>query len=633
MLVRKLFSVPFTTMFEESCVICGDQVKSSRLGCPACLSCMIFFRRSVIKEANYRCAKQMACPVYYEFRSSCRHCRYQKCFQAGMRSDLVVTRDTVGPRSPPPAILEVPEVLMEQLVALQTRQLEDHEEVPEPRGATVTDVNLMFKWSFKDSVEWASQFEPFLRLSNEEQKCVISEFGVGFLVVDQGFRSARDWRKGTWTLQNGSFLEASENLELVEQDFIIYLENSIKRQFQIMQIDEFEIAVLKTLMLFSNSFPKQNIFSEYQEKIDKLRNKCLTELMTYLSSKYPTSHDTRFGKLLLFIGDIRSAVKAVYNQTKVSALFDISKFDKFPLFILSKRAARLVQYHLNKQKVFLTFIDNKQIRLHMDEELEDAVYLFIRSFEELGEEFTYKKLPTYNIYYQIESLKVFLILGGQKELQDTSEYFLNVLNNPIICLKSGCYGRNAKEMVNFLKSWKDVTSIEIIGEVEIPLKYIMNNCRGVKNLIVEGHTEQPFDYRNHSQMPFSWETAFLSLPTGLTFDTIKMFMNCKRLRLEGRSYSQEEVRRILDAWVDGSPLKHLDIEIHNASINLLGMDEVEKVHNVKVKAFFEFRPLWFFHTAYLIEQKTSGTKAVLIIERKYVLLSTEYQVGVENEYQ
>ena len=68
---------------------------------------------------------------------------------------------------------------------------------------------------------------------------------------------------------------------------------------------------------------------EYQEKIENLKNKCLEELMGYLEEKFPSSYDVRFGKLLLFMGDIRSAVRVVYNHTKVSDLFDSTKFDLF----------------------------------------------------------------------------------------------------------------------------------------------------------------------------------------------------------------------------------------------------------------------------------------------------------------
>ncbi|KAF1752927.1 hypothetical protein GCK72_019482 [Caenorhabditis remanei] len=329
---------------EENCAVCGDQVKSSRLGCPACLSCMIFFRRSVIKNAEYKCPSNKDCPIFHEYRSSCRYCRFQKCFLSGMKSSAVVTRDKLGPRSPTQIHSDVPKNLMGPLTYLQQKIMEEHQEQTEEptRRATVSDVNRMFKWSFNDAVEWASQFEPFLRLTNEEQKCVISEYGFAFFIIDQGVKSAKDWRSGYWILQNATFLHVDyfqglENISCVinedkirfHSEFVAYLETSIKRQIQILQIDEFEIAALKTLLLFSSTFPKRNIFSECQDKVENFKNKCLEELMTYLMEKYPTSHETRFGKLILFIGDIRAAIKVVYNQTKVSDLFDTSKFDMF----------------------------------------------------------------------------------------------------------------------------------------------------------------------------------------------------------------------------------------------------------------------------------------------------------------
>ncbi|CAP38562.1 Protein CBR-NHR-270 [Caenorhabditis briggsae] len=334
------------TLEEENCVICGDLVKSNRLGAPACWSCMIFFRRGVIRKSGFVCPRNKDCCVVNELRVSCRHCRFQKCLQSGMKPSFVVTRDTLEPRTPPPSIIDIPKNLVEPLVKLQDSLLEDHQKqmIHPFRRATVADVNQMFKWSFNDSIKWASNFEPFLRLTNEQQKCVISEFGFAFFIIDQGFENAKHWRKRCWILQNGTLLysdyfkELEDSRGILEFDpdlirshseFVEYLETSIKRQFQILQIDKFEVAVLKTLLLFSSSFPKRHIFTDFQEKTDAYKNKCLEELMEYLSEKYPTSCEMRFGKLILFMGDIRNAIKVVYNHTKISDLFDSRKFDMF----------------------------------------------------------------------------------------------------------------------------------------------------------------------------------------------------------------------------------------------------------------------------------------------------------------
>lgn len=112
-----------------------------------------------------------------------------------------------------------------------------------------------------------------------------------------------------------------------------------------MDIDTFEIAALKSLLLVSRkfknnvffkpiyiipaSFPKWTIFADYQEKMVSLKNKCLNELMEYLQLNYPDTFMERYGQLILLLGNIRCAVKLVYNQTKVSDLFNAYKFDLY----------------------------------------------------------------------------------------------------------------------------------------------------------------------------------------------------------------------------------------------------------------------------------------------------------------
>uniref|UniRef100_A0A1I7SYD0 Nuclear receptor domain-containing protein n=1 Tax=Caenorhabditis tropicalis TaxID=1561998 RepID=A0A1I7SYD0_9PELO len=194
---------------EENCVICGYQAKSKRFGYPACMSCTVFFRRSVIKNADYSCLRHRDCQVFKELRAACKYCRFQKCIRFGMKQSFVVTRDLTGPRNSSLFSLNVAQSLVKTMVVMQQDNWKEHRDnqVEKMRRATVSDVNQMFKWSFNNAIEWAAQFEPFVRLSNKEQKCVISEYGFMFFIIDQGFRNAEKSREGIWMLQNGTFFD------------------------------------------------------------------------------------------------------------------------------------------------------------------------------------------------------------------------------------------------------------------------------------------------------------------------------------------------------------------------------------------------------------------------------------------
>ena len=49
----------------ENCAVCGDRVNSTRLGSPACLGCIVFFRRSIIHSSKYRCLRDGNCLINY----------------------------------------------------------------------------------------------------------------------------------------------------------------------------------------------------------------------------------------------------------------------------------------------------------------------------------------------------------------------------------------------------------------------------------------------------------------------------------------------------------------------------------------------------------------------------------------
>ncbi|PIC22270.1 hypothetical protein B9Z55_016385 [Caenorhabditis nigoni] len=345
----------------QNCAVCGDRVNSCRLGCPACLGCIVFFRRSVIHSSKYRCLRDGNCLINFvyrfltilisEFRSSCRACRLQKCYHAGMKPSAVKRRDCLGPRRPSPSYSDPPVLspegdvqLIDRLIRIQNRQFEEHkrQSVALPRRADISDINKMFKWSLNNSIEWASQFDPFQKLTNESQKAVLSEYGFAFLLIDQAFRTVSEKASGIWLLQNGTFLHPDYNYGQIGRvqesdyqctrrhfEFVKSLQIAIQRPFEAMDTDIFEIAALKSLLLVSPTFPKPNIFSEYQERMTSLKSKCCMELMEYLSINYYDTHVERFGTLILILGEIRTMVKALYNQTKVSDLFDSSRFDPY----------------------------------------------------------------------------------------------------------------------------------------------------------------------------------------------------------------------------------------------------------------------------------------------------------------
>ncbi|CAI2354964.1 unnamed protein product [Caenorhabditis sp. 36 PRJEB53466] len=364
----------------EMCAVCGDQVNGKRYGAPACLGCIVFFRRAVINQSQYKCWKKGSCVITFASRCVCRCCRLRKCFNVGMKAEAIQRRDLLGPRKPKIIIpklemsqsveverfssssrssmsssdcenleLTTPAFDIDSLMLLQRSQRAHHDglcAVPTDanvcvqvkangkhlRRARAHDINFVLKLGIDNANEWAMQFEPYRALSQGDKNLVLSEFGFAFVLIDQGFKTAYEADvEGFWVLQNGTFMHPNYLLALPEADakkdnvakkaelhcaFVNELVKCVSTPFRKLQIDEFECAVLKTVLLLTPSFPGQVVFQD----VEDLHTKCMSELMEHCGAE-------RFGEILLLISSIRCGVKALYNQTRVSDIFHLMTFD------------------------------------------------------------------------------------------------------------------------------------------------------------------------------------------------------------------------------------------------------------------------------------------------------------------
>ncbi|CAI5452224.1 unnamed protein product [Caenorhabditis angaria] len=81
-----------TTIEAETCLcqVCGDKAHGVHFGVMACRACAAFYRRFIVLNLEYECLNDpRKCIVDNTRRSSCRHCRFQKCLKAGMTTDNV----------------------------------------------------------------------------------------------------------------------------------------------------------------------------------------------------------------------------------------------------------------------------------------------------------------------------------------------------------------------------------------------------------------------------------------------------------------------------------------------------------------------------------------------------------------
>ncbi|PAV85657.1 hypothetical protein WR25_08263 [Diploscapter pachys] len=399
------------------CSVCGDRVNGSRYGAPACLGCIVFFRRAITKEAKYKCLKGETCQITHESRCICRYCRLKKCLLVGMKPDAIQRRDIMGPRkrraprddgslSPTgskdnssdnengdvrPEIIKlrkdgsslndldghlgrasssrnsvttpVVDRIMDNLIRLQEQQRSYHMQyfcMGEPfsrgvdmfedikkrisgggsvRRARKGDVNTMIRLGILDAAQWANQFVPFRNLSLITKKSILTEFSFAFMLIDQGYLTAQRNDDDLWILQNNTYMNADYYRGLPEEDaqlkevptkaklhpmFVQDALFSIGEPMKTNQIDLYECAVLKTILLLGH----KNFFGDHREMVNKIQARILLEFMDYCKSKVGSAlAPERMGMVLLQTASIRCTIKSVYNQTRVSDLFNLMTFD------------------------------------------------------------------------------------------------------------------------------------------------------------------------------------------------------------------------------------------------------------------------------------------------------------------
>ncbi|XP_039315730.1 nuclear receptor subfamily 1 group I member 3 isoform X2 [Saimiri boliviensis] len=82
----------------RNCVVCGDQATGYHFNALTCEGCKGFFRRTVSKSIGPTCPFAGSCEVSKAQRRHCPACRLQKCLDAGMRKDMILSAEALALR-------------------------------------------------------------------------------------------------------------------------------------------------------------------------------------------------------------------------------------------------------------------------------------------------------------------------------------------------------------------------------------------------------------------------------------------------------------------------------------------------------------------------------------------------------
>ncbi|XP_063970717.1 oxysterols receptor LXR-alpha-like [Lytechinus pictus] len=84
---------PAPRMDLELCLVCGDRASGFHYNALSCEGCKGFFRRSITKNAQYKCTRGGNCEMDMYMRRKCQECRLRKCREVGMLAECLLTEE------------------------------------------------------------------------------------------------------------------------------------------------------------------------------------------------------------------------------------------------------------------------------------------------------------------------------------------------------------------------------------------------------------------------------------------------------------------------------------------------------------------------------------------------------------
>nr|XP_046202375.1 oxysterols receptor LXR-alpha isoform X1 [Oncorhynchus gorbuscha]XP_046202376.1 oxysterols receptor LXR-alpha isoform X1 [Oncorhynchus gorbuscha]XP_046202377.1 oxysterols receptor LXR-alpha isoform X1 [Oncorhynchus gorbuscha]XP_046202378.1 oxysterols receptor LXR-alpha isoform X1 [Oncorhynchus gorbuscha]XP_046202379.1 oxysterols receptor LXR-alpha isoform X1 [Oncorhynchus gorbuscha]XP_046202380.1 oxysterols receptor LXR-alpha isoform X1 [Oncorhynchus gorbuscha] len=331
----------------EVCSVCGDKASGFHYNVLSCEGCKGFFRRSVIKSAQYSCKNNGRCEMDMYMRRKCQQCRLRKCREAGMLEQCVLSEEqirvkkmkkneeetartsaVVTPTPVPEVVPLAPEQLemIEKLVAMQKQcnkrsfidrpkvtpwpQSQDpqNREVRQQRFAHFTELAIM---SVQEIVDFAKQLPGFLELTREDQIALLKTSTIEIMLLETSRRYNPAIESITFlkdfSYNKEDFAKAGLQLEFINPIF------EFSKGMNDLHLDEAEYALLIAINIFSagqRSSDRPNV--QDHELVERLQQPYVDALRSYIMIKRPNDH-LMFPRMLMKLVSLRT-LSSVHSE-------------------------------------------------------------------------------------------------------------------------------------------------------------------------------------------------------------------------------------------------------------------------------------------------------------------------------
>nr|ACQ99544.1 liver X receptor [Cyprinus carpio]ACR57833.2 liver X receptor [Ctenopharyngodon idella] len=326
----------------EVCSVCGDKASGFHYNVLSCEGCKGFFRRSVIKGAQYTCKNSGRCEMDMYMRRKCQQCRLRKCREAGMLEQCVLSEEqirlkkmkkqeeetartsavaTPSPAPEMPPLAPEQQEMIEKLVAMQKQcnkrsfldrpkvtpwpQSQDplNREVRQQRFAHFTELAIM---SVQEIVDFAKQLPGFLELTREDQIALLKTSTIEIMLLETSRRYNPAIESITFlkdfSYNKEDFAKAGLQLEFINPIF------EFSKGMNDLHLDEAEYALLIAINIFSADRP--NV--QDHELVERLQQPYVDALHSCIQIKRPNDH-LMFPRMLMKLVSLRT-LSSVHSE-------------------------------------------------------------------------------------------------------------------------------------------------------------------------------------------------------------------------------------------------------------------------------------------------------------------------------
>ncbi|XP_029426738.1 nuclear receptor subfamily 1 group I member 3 isoform X1 [Nannospalax galili] len=338
----------------RNCAVCGDRATGYHFHALTCEGCKGFFRRTMSKSIGPICPFAGSCVVSKAQRRHCPACRLQKCLNAGMRKDMIMSAEALALRRARQAQRRAQQASM-QLSQEQKDLVQNLLEAHTRHMGTMFDQFVHFKppaylflihhgpltplfpvlpllehfadintFMIQQIVKFTKDLPLFRSLPMEDQISLLKGAALEILhiILNTTFcLQTQHFFCGPlcYTMEDG--VHVGFQNEFLES--IIHFHETLKR----LQLQESEYVLMAAMALFSPDRPGVT----QREEIDQLQEEMALILNNYIKEQQQPRPQSRFlyAKLMSLLAELRSINNAYADQIQyvqgLSALMPLLK--------------------------------------------------------------------------------------------------------------------------------------------------------------------------------------------------------------------------------------------------------------------------------------------------------------------